>query len=188
MHDFQKSKIYKIVSTTNNNIYIGSTIQLLWKRMSEHRKTINKCASSLLGNINNCYIILISNYPCNNKEELRMEEDKHIQLYKTNGFDVVNKYSAYRTEEQKKTYSKEYNKKNKIEISIKQKEIKKKHYTNNKVRLTEQHKKYYKDNKDQIKEKRKKKYTCECGSTICKSDKTKHSKTKKHIIFLNSYN
>ena len=35
--DYKKGKIYKIVNTENNNIYYGSTIQPLHKRLNEHR-------------------------------------------------------------------------------------------------------------------------------------------------------
>ena len=43
---------------------------------------------------------------------------------------------------------------------------------------------YYKKNKDNISEKDKEKFTCICGSTYRKRERTKHWKTTKHIQFI----
>jgi hypothetical protein len=196
MKDYSKGKIYKVVSKTNDKVYIGSTIQLLCERMSGHRKKTNDCSSVLLGDINDCYIILVVNYPCNNKEELRMEEERHYQLYKKNGFDVVNQQSAYTTKEQKKEQIKKWREDNKDKIKEqlkkyqldnkdKIKEQKKKYQLDNKEKFKEQKKKYQLDNKEKIKETRKEKITCECGCIISKSKKSRHIKSKKHINLIN---
>ena len=39
--NYQESKIYKIYSTVNDGIYVGSTTRKLSERMAEHRKPCN---------------------------------------------------------------------------------------------------------------------------------------------------
>ena len=83
---------------------------------------------------------------------------------------------------------KEYNKKNKKEISENQKiynnnhkeEIKKQKkewYDDNKVEMSEK----YQKNKIEISEKRKEKIECECGCVICKNYLLIHQKTTRHL-------
>jgi len=66
MVNYQNSKVYKIINENNEIIYIGSTAEKhLSQRFQTHRhKSPNN------------KIILIENYPCNNREELRNENRK----------------------------------------------------------------------------------------------------------------
>ena len=75
---------------------------------------------------------------------------------------------------------KEYYEKNKVLIV----ERGKKYREKNKVALAEKKKKYYEKNKVALAEKRKETYTCGCGSTITKTNKPTHEKSKKHMKFL----
>jgi len=47
MSDYSTGKIYKIVNGIDNEIYIGSTIQTLKKRLSDHR-WLAGCAMKLV--------------------------------------------------------------------------------------------------------------------------------------------
>jgi group I intron endonuclease len=38
--DFSKAKIYKITNDYNNDVYVGSTCDLLTKRFSNHKKSV----------------------------------------------------------------------------------------------------------------------------------------------------
>jgi hypothetical protein len=107
MPDYKNGKIYKLVDNTNGNIYIGSTTQSLNRRKTKHildskkygeihnNKLIKYSSHSIIKN-NNFSMILLENYPCNNKTELRIKEQEYIDK-----LDCVNSQRAYRTKEQK---------------------------------------------------------------------------------------
>ena len=42
MPDYSKGKIYKILNTIDDEIYIGSTCETLGQRMSKHRHRLKK--------------------------------------------------------------------------------------------------------------------------------------------------
>ena len=89
MPDYQKGKVYKIQNLKNDEIYVGSTCTPLCTRMAQHR-----VSSKLLKNQSKFYntmrklgarefeIILLENYPCKDKDELRAKEDEYIQKLK----------------------------------------------------------------------------------------------------------
>jgi hypothetical protein len=82
MPDYTKGKIYKIVCNITGEIYIGSTIQPLSKRLTGHVNRSKKLEHTrskdiiLRGDYN---IVLIENYSCNSKEELFKKEREHIE-------------------------------------------------------------------------------------------------------------
>ena len=91
MPNFQLGKVYSVRSLSRPElIYIGSTTQSLAKRMGQHRKASNKCASREIIAIGDAYIELIENFPCANKEELSARENRHMRALEN----VVNRYSA----------------------------------------------------------------------------------------------
>lgn len=86
MPNYQNSKIYKIVG--NGLTYYGSTTRSLSQRFANHknakktfelkgRKQDNLTSIQCLSDPN-CYITLVENYPCNNKEELQAREHFYI--------------------------------------------------------------------------------------------------------------
>jgi hypothetical protein len=96
MVNYQNGKIYKIINENNEIIYIGSTAEeKLCRRYTHHEYKAP-----------NHKIILIENYPCNNREELRMREQQVIEEHS----DLLNKIRAYISEEQKKERDKLSNK------------------------------------------------------------------------------
>lgn len=82
MVNYQNGKIYKIISNQTDKVYVGSTTQPLCERLSSHRSKykrylINKntyITSFELVKYDDAKIILIENYPCQNKEELHAKE------------------------------------------------------------------------------------------------------------------
>lgn len=79
MSKYQTGKIYSVRSLSRPDlIYIGSTIQILSKRMAMHRSILN-CSSKIIVDIGDSYIELEKNFPCNDKYELRSEENKYIR-------------------------------------------------------------------------------------------------------------
>ena len=204
--DYSKGKIYRIVCDTTGLTYIGSTVEILSKRLTKHicdykryLKGKNHFITSfkILEN-NNYKIILIDNCVCNNREELHREERKYIET-----IECVNKIIPGRTKkeycednkdkkleynkeyrENNKTYIKEYNKEywenNKTQI----KEQKKEYYEKNKDKINEKYKKYYEDNKDKINENKRKKIECEyCKSIVTKCHLIRHQKSLKCLKF-----
>ena len=121
MPDYQQSKIYKLVCSETNKIYIGSTTQKLNRRRSNHIRQKNKCSSVSLINPT---IHLLEDYPCNTKRELEEKE-----RYFIDNNDCVNKTIPTRT-------MKEWKESNKDKISIHNKTYKLK----NKSKLDEYNK------------------------------------------------
>ena len=115
--DYQKATIYKIQSIDNEELlYVGSTTNFI-KRKQCHKKLCN--------NLNNRHndlkvykmirenggwdqfsMIIVKEFPCNNKTELLIEEDRIMREMRSN----MNKYKAFRTSEECKEYQKEYHK------------------------------------------------------------------------------
>ena len=112
MSNYANGKIYAIRSHQTEQIYIGSTIQPLNKRMEQHknRKNIGDCSSKIILQYEDVYIELIEFFPCNSKEELNKKEGEHIRIN-----NCVNKLIAGRTQ-------KEYKKENKKQINQRMKE------------------------------------------------------------------
>jgi hypothetical protein len=159
MVNYQNGKIYRLISGSGKQ-YVGSTIQSLSKRKYKHKYNwehgiTNKETSYLLFQEDNGVdIILIENYPCENKEELHKRERYWIENIEGG---CVNKYIPTRTKkEYKKTFEsdKKYYKKHKKEHN----ERTKKYYKNNKDQILTQQKEYYQNNKEQISEKNKDNY------------------------------
>lgn len=118
MKDYSKGKIYKVVNEVNGMTYYGSTIQKLYHRMGQHREayhtTYNKPESrrasktyKLFGDIKDCEIVLIENYPCSSKLELETRERYYIE-----NFECVNIEIPTRTK-------KEHYEANKVQILAK---------------------------------------------------------------------
>ena len=76
--------------------------------------------------------------------------------------------------------AKEYHEANREDIL----ERKKEYHEANKEVILEKAKEYREANKEAISERGKEKYTCECGSTLRKSDKARHERTQIHLDWL----
>ena len=157
MPDYQKGKIYKIVSPHTDKIYIGSTTQpRLCQRLALHKGEfknwqlgkVNRVTSFDLIELGDVEIILLESYPCNSKDEL---ESRERYWYDLNKELIINKNRPFITEKERKQFFKEYREKN----------------------------------KETIKEYRKIKFNCECGSTnISYEHKKRHTESDKHQTYL----
>ena len=165
--DYANGRIYKIepiCEHDENEVYYGSTCQLLCKRMDKHR-TNYKCwlngsktytSSYILFEkygVENCKIYLVELYPCETKEELFAREGYHIKNNK-----CVNRIVAGRTQKQ---YYEEH---------------------------CEMIKHRSKNNRQKNIEKLSTKYNCECGGKYTYESKSKHLKSTKHIEWYNEQN
>ena len=191
MADYSEGKIYLVKFKNDPSlVYVGSTKQPLNERFRLHKKdySISLCKyihDNYDGNWDDWYIELYEDYPCLNKEELRLREGEITLKFKNNSnYNCVNKYIAGRTmkeyyednKEKAKEKAKEYRENNKEII----KEYRKEYYKNNKEKILE----YYENNKEKILEKNKEKFTCSCGVILTKNSLSRHLKTKKHLASL----
>jgi hypothetical protein len=207
---YSNGKIYKITSINTDMVYIGSTTQLLCKRLAVHVSDYNrnlngKCNKKLTSFeiiiLEDYKIELVEKYPCNDKEELLAREGYWIK----NTQNCVNKCVAGRTDKQyrddnKKEIAeknKQYYDQHKEVIAEKKKqhyednkeviaEKNKQHYEDNKEVIAEKHKKYYDANKEVIAEKNKQKIECTCGKIYTLRHKARHERSKKHQEFINN--
>lgn len=177
MPDYSKGKIYTIRCKTDDTmIYVGSSIQPLYKRLCEHKsrgiydnrliyKTINN-------NWDNWYIELYELYPCSCKEELNKREGEIIreigtlnceiagrtqrEYYEDNKEYILNYHKIYHTNNKEKilAYGKEYYKYNKE----RQVEYRIEYRNKNKEVQAEYHKEWRENNKDKIKDRDKEYY------------------------------
>lgn len=187
MPNYQDGKIYTIRHPDTEQYYLGSTTQKLCKRFDGHKRGRSTTAKILfeLG-IDQCYIELLENYPCNSKEELSKREGELIRLHKDN---LVNIQIAGRTQKQ-------YIEENKEIIAEKAKiyyQTNKEHKlnkvliyaNNNREKINQRMKIYNQYNKDIINEKRSQSFTCDCGQSYTLRHKARHNNTKKHQLFIN---
>ena len=128
--------------------YIGSTTESLKKRFERHRKDYKEyCqekertySSAILlfeeFGVENCQILLITNYPCNNREELEAKEGKIQQEN-----ECVNKNIAGRN-------SLQYYLDNKEKLKEKAKE----YYMKNREHINERNKNWNEQHKEEMKE------------------------------------
>jgi len=169
--DYKLGKIYKIVNDLNDEIYIGSTVNTLSKRMANHRANSVKYPNIKLykfvkdnGGWDHFKIILIEDYPCERKEQLLQREQYYKKIATLNnnncyGFDwerEKRRHKKYResNKDKLKVIMKEYYESNKDKIKDKKKE----YYESNKDKLKDKMKEYYESNKDKIKDKKKEYY------------------------------
>ena len=97
--------IYKIVDNTNGNIYVGSTNQLLRRRIASHKKHRECTSREIIKNNNYDFIII---------EECNEENRNEREQYYIDTLSCVNKKKAFgqvnRQSEEYKKNKKEYDK------------------------------------------------------------------------------
>lgn len=73
--DYQKGKIFRINSLLTNDTYIGSTTNTLVNRLNGLKKSNSDCISKRILDIGNCEIVLIENFSCASKKDLRIRQN-----------------------------------------------------------------------------------------------------------------
>ena len=132
MPDYQNSKIYKLISNETENIYIGSTTRrYLCNRLADHKssykryndgKDKSRCQSFELLKLGDVKIILLENYPCNNKDELASREQYWIDQNKSLCINKLNPGNKW-TVEVKLEYNKNYQKEKSEQLMFKRNQI-----------------------------------------------------------------
>jgi hypothetical protein len=85
--NYQNAKIYKIYCDENDEVYYGSTVQELNRRICRHRSHLksykegkgNYISSFKILELTSSKIELVENYPCNSKKELLEREGYYIK-------------------------------------------------------------------------------------------------------------
>ena len=193
MPDYSKSKIYKLVNSTSDDCYYGSTCNELYKRKGDHKGAFNRWKNGKNSfitsfqlfeeNEDNVDIILVEEFPCKNKQQLHARERWWIENNQClNKFIPGRSGSEYYLDNKDKIleHRQQYYLDNKDKIL----ERKQKYYLDNKEKISKLKQQYYLDNKDKILKKMKQKINCDCGSTVCKADLQKHNRTLKHQKYL----
>lgn len=148
---YQRGKIYKITDNNHTEMYIGSTIDTLGSRISNHRNKYRKYLQDKKTRIrsfdlfekygiDNCQIELLEEYPCNSKIELEKKEGEYIKNNK-----CVNKCIAGRS-------NKEYRQDNREKIA----EYHRQYQQENKDKLNEKKRQYREENKEKFNERQRK--------------------------------
>ena len=155
MPDYSNGKIYTIRNRNDDTkIYVGSTIQPLYKRYHQHKKDSVKKEKlyTEIENWEDWFIELYENYPCNNKEELCKREGEIIRLIGN-----LNKQIAGR--DKKQWY---------IENADKVQEKSKKYHAENADKIKEYKKQYAIENKEKLQEYRRQYYLKKTKETDAK--------------------
>lgn len=155
--DYSLGKIYKVYNVLDESeFYIGSTAEpSLARRMSKHR-ACSKRKENMFRHfytrmaevgIEHFKIILLEQYPCENRDQLRQKEDEYIKRLTPS----LNMCNAFRTCDENKEQQKEYKRKNKNKLA----EYSNEYREQNREKILEQKKQHYEINREQILEKQK---------------------------------
>jgi len=177
MPDYSKTVIYKIQHIDDDKLlYIGSTCNFTIRK-SKHKYA---CTQETKNGHFNVYqmirdnggwesfnMLIIKEFPCLNKQEALIEEDRIIRELKAS----MNTRRAFTTDEEKRIQQNECN------VRIRSR-------PDYKDKIKEQNKQYRENNKEKIAEQRNSKVTCECGMIISHKYIETHKKTDKHRALL----
>jgi hypothetical protein len=177
--------IYKITCNDTNERYVGSTVQSLNDRISNHRTHAKEYRNGIKkekpASID---IIERNNYKAEILEAVNFGEDKDQLLWKEREWmeklNPVNTKRPINTQEDRNRMIREYRK---TEVGKQKKQELDKKYREGDKReeLLEKKREWSKQNREKINEKRGEVTICECGFTYTHGHKARHMKTQKHI-------
>lgn len=153
MPNYANGKIYKIWSLSTDEIYIGSTVEPLSKRMTKHRHCYKKykegkkllTTSSKIFEHGDAKIELIEKCPCSCREELVAREGYYIRT-----MDCVNKIIPDRTRKQHYQDNKDKMKQYRQANREKRLQQMKQYRQANKEAILKREKEYRRQNKEKI--------------------------------------
>ena len=152
MPDYSKSVIYKVQHLNDDNLlYIGSTTNFT-KRKNKHKCDCKTSKSKVYVMIRenggwDCFnMIVIKEFPCENKQELLIEEDNMMRQMKS----ILNMNRAHITKEDKVIYDKQYRATH-PEVNIK-------YRATHKEQILKSKKEYRATHREQLNQKQKERY------------------------------
>ena len=190
INKYQSSKIYKIINSENDEIYIGSTTIELDKRFIKHKNFVKtKPEASKIHmfmnktGIEHFDIELVENFPCNCKEELLKRENEIIKEIGT-----LNERVAKRTEEEQKEYDKLWKQNNKDRVNERRRERRKENPEKTKADAQKYSKAHRERHKEELKAKASVKHDCPCGGKFTEGHRHEHMNSKRHLKYLGTFN
>jgi len=168
---YSNAKIYRLVNSVDSEEYVGSTCGKLSKRKSDHKTDAKRKPSRrVYQHLNevgwdNVDIVLVEEYPCENKNQLERRERHWIETLKPS----LNMYVPTRTLQ-------EYNADNASKFS----EIKAKYYADNAENIRERVAKYYAENATKVREYQKK-YNTENADKV-RERQAKYREANREVI------
>ena len=165
-------RIYCLKSFQTSDVYIGSTILTLKKRLVHHKSDYKRFTEGKYHYISSieitkyadCYIELIKEVVCDKKQLLILEGEEMTKHLK-----CINKQHAGNQVK--------YENKHLYNIARMKEQY---------IKNPDRNKNYYLNNKEKILENQNILYCCECGATLRNGGKAPHNKTKKHLKYLSS--
>lgn len=199
---YSRGKIYKLVNDVDEEFYVGSTCLPLYKRFAWHKEASKYRQSQIYQHFNHIgwdkvKIILIEEFPCNNKMELLRKEREYFDKLKPK----LNTYRPFITEEERKTAFAEYYQEYRVQNKEHFEQMNKEYRAKNKDKISQTKKEYHQKNKDKIiqyvkehtrrnitkvKEYRNEKVQCECGGESVRANLARHNRSEKHQQWLQS--
>ena len=92
MPDYSRGKIYRLVCNETGEQYIGSTIRTLAERLSNHtREAKNEkmaCKSKQIILRGDYSIVLVEEYPCENRNQLERRERHYIETMECINYNI----------------------------------------------------------------------------------------------------
>lgn len=144
--DYLKGQIYRLVHSSGQTLYVGSTIEALSMRIAKHRYAANRSPERPLykwvaenGGWGEIKIILIRTAPCDNQDELRREEREEFDKWAPN----LNVLRPYVTREEELERIREKNKRWREQNSELHRELKRQWKENNRDRHNAYKREYY---------------------------------------------
>ena len=169
--DYKCAKVYAIVGEDGMEVYVGSTCSPLYKRWWEHRHSAKRYPNrdiykyiSENGGFEKFRIILVEEYSCENRDQLRRREGEHIkrlnpvgnrnvagrtkqEYYQDNQEVFLENRRQYR--EQNPEYWRQYHEQNRETINEKRRQ----YHEQNRETINEKKRQYHEQNRETIKEK-----------------------------------
>ena len=153
---YENAKIYRL-DCGDGHYYYGSTINELRVRLYQHKKASACQPYRVYQHINtigweNVKIVLVEEYPCDNRKELNKKETKYISAHKSDPL-CLNTILSVISEEQRKEHKRKHYEKNKEALA----EYHKQKRTGN-PDVAEYQRQYREEHKEELKEKKKQYY------------------------------
>jgi len=178
MVNYANGKIYKLVNNVDDEIYVGSTCNPLYKRKYGHKSESTKHPHLLKSQHfsrlgwENVEIILIENHPCESKQDLLKRERYWIDELKPS----LNKALPYVSDAEKRE-------------TAKRKMRNWRNKPGNRDKRTINSTGYWRNYREraEVQERSKERTTCECGKDVNKVKKRRHERSKQHQAWQKIY-
>jgi hypothetical protein len=180
-------RVYKIWTTNNPQIYIGSTFKSLEKRLQKHEGHFieeSAITSRKILQFGDYKISLLEEIEVENRDQLKWRERFWLEKLKEEGFSIVNKLKPIISEEERKQEKRDYRKKHRDEMLIKSKI----YYEKEKEKIKKRASDWYVANKEKVKSRQDERITCDiCQCSFRRGEISAHNKSLKHKKKLESF-